>query len=170
MTKDARYGLAALLACLSAISLARSLDVPRPSPTGAVRPPSASSAASALRDGQPLDLNRANSVDLTLLPGIGPRVAERILEERTRLGGFRAPEQLLEVRGIGAKLLARVRPFVRVESEEVEGARATKLDFGRRVHGAVDEKHSQTDVDPKQPCTRRQVIETDGPKTVRRQR
>jgi competence protein ComEA len=55
-------------------------------------------------------LNLATSVDLQKLPGVGPKRAEAILALRTRLKRFRRSTDLLRVRGIGPKLLARLQP------------------------------------------------------------
>jgi len=66
--------------------------------------------------GNPLDLNAATQTDLEALPGIGPRIAEAIREERAQRGGFRAVADLLAVRGVGPVTLERLRPFVRVDS------------------------------------------------------
>ncbi|OGF24446.1 MAG: hypothetical protein A2V63_03690 [Candidatus Eisenbacteria bacterium RBG_19FT_COMBO_70_11] len=57
----------------------------------------------------PLDLNRASAVELMALPGIGPVLAERIVAHRRAHGEFRAVEDLLAVRGVGARLLERLR-------------------------------------------------------------
>lgn len=48
-----------------------------------------------------VDINRATAEELQMLPGIGPALAERILEMRERRGGFVYPEELLDVSGIG---------------------------------------------------------------------
>ena len=69
-------------------------------------------AASPFVDGL-LDLNRADSLDLIALPGIGPTLAGRILAARRAGGGFRAPEDLLRVRGIGPQTLAIVPDVLR---------------------------------------------------------
>ena len=60
----------------------------------------------------PVDINAAGKGELETLPGVGPAIAERILEERTRRGGFTSVEELLEVRGIGPATLERLRPRV----------------------------------------------------------
>ncbi|WP_212741249.1 ComEA family DNA-binding protein [Paenibacillus naphthalenovorans] len=63
-----------------------------------------------------LNLNTATAEQLDDLPGVGPSRAQAILELRQRLGGkFRSPDQLLEVKGIGAKTLEKIKPHVTVE-------------------------------------------------------
>ena len=61
-----------------------------------------------------LDLNRASADELEGLPGIGPKTAQRILEDRRTRGRFRKPSDLTRVKGIGAKTLARLLPHVTV--------------------------------------------------------
>jgi competence ComEA-like helix-hairpin-helix protein len=60
----------------------------------------------------PVDLNRATVSDLDALPGIGPVLARRIVEQRSSVGRFRRVEDLLAVRGIGPRLFERLRPLV----------------------------------------------------------
>lgn len=57
-----------------------------------------------------VDVNRAAAAELATLPGIGPKLARRILAHRRRHGPFVRPEDLRGVRGIGRRLLARIRP------------------------------------------------------------
>lgn len=47
-----------------------------------------------------IELNSADSLCLVSLPGIGPYYASRIIEYRSRTGGFSEPSQLMEIRGI----------------------------------------------------------------------
>jgi competence protein ComEA len=61
-----------------------------------------------------LDLNRASEQELEALPGIGPVLAERIVEYRQARGTFRDVEQLRKVKGIGKKKFERVRTLVHV--------------------------------------------------------
>jgi competence protein ComEA len=60
-----------------------------------------------------IDINRANAEELQKLPGIGPKLAQRILDERAKQR-FQSIEALRRVSGIGAKTLERLRPFVMV--------------------------------------------------------
>lgn len=61
----------------------------------------------------PIDINRATEQELRQLPGIGPTLARRIIEARP----FQRVEDLRRVRGIGAKTLDRLRPFITVENK-----------------------------------------------------
>ncbi len=60
---------------------------------------------------RPVDVNRAGTDELQSLPGIGPKMAQRIFEER-RKAPFRSVDELRRVRGIGPRTLERIRPFV----------------------------------------------------------
>ena len=62
----------------------------------------------------PVDLNRADSVALLDLPGVGPSLAGRIIAYRSQNGPFRRAEELLGVRGIGPATLSRLIPHVTV--------------------------------------------------------
>ena len=61
-----------------------------------------------------VDLNTADVSALDSLPGVGPVLSQRILDWRTEHGRFSSIDELGEVSGIGDKLLARIRPKVRV--------------------------------------------------------
>ena len=67
-----------------------------------------------------LDLNHASTKELTNLPTIGEKMAERIVDYREENGEFAAVDELLNVRGIGPKTLEKIRPFcyVTLENEE----------------------------------------------------
>ena len=59
-----------------------------------------------------LDLNDATAEELEGLPGIGPALAEHILERRAELGGFRTEEDVLSVYGIGEATYAAIEPYI----------------------------------------------------------
>lgn len=61
-----------------------------------------------------VSLNSADQTTLESLPGVGPVLAERIIEWRTTNGGFTTVEELNEVSGIGEKLFAQISPKVSV--------------------------------------------------------
>ncbi len=62
----------------------------------------------------PVNLNTANLAALDTLPGVGPVLAQRILDWRSQHGRFSSVDELGEVSGIGDKLLEQIRPKVRV--------------------------------------------------------
>ncbi|MGI6514326.1 MAG: hypothetical protein GX052_00400 [Syntrophomonadaceae bacterium] len=71
------------------------------------------SSSSVFNSDGPLDLNAATVEELDQrLPGIGPALAQRIVDYRQRTGGFRAVEELLEVSGIGEKKYAEIKDLV----------------------------------------------------------
>jgi len=63
---------------------------------------------------EPLDLNSATLDELIDLPGIGPVLAQRIIEYREKHGGFKTVEELLEIRGIGPKRFEQLKGRVRL--------------------------------------------------------
>jgi competence protein ComEA len=62
-----------------------------------------------------VNVNTAPIVELAELPGIGPTLAERIVEYRETNGPFRTPDDLRKVKGIGAKTLETLVPHVRFD-------------------------------------------------------
>lgn len=83
-----------------------------PAPTSAppAEPPRAAGALRKL-----INVNTAGQGELELLPGIGPALAKRIIEHRAAKGPFRRVDDLDAVKGIGPKILERLRPQVTVE-------------------------------------------------------
>jgi competence ComEA-like helix-hairpin-helix protein len=62
----------------------------------------------------PLDLNAATTTQLVQVPGIGPATAKAIVQFREKSGPFQRVEDLLAIRGISARKLAEIRPYVTV--------------------------------------------------------
>ena len=60
-------------------------------------------------------VNAASTSELASLPGIGPTLAQRILEDRTAHGHFLTLADLKRVKGINRKVLEQVRAFVRFD-------------------------------------------------------
>ena len=65
-----------------------------------------------VRAPRPVALNTADLTSLEALPGVGPVLAQRILDWRTQHGRFSSVDELGEVSGIGEKLLAQLTPLV----------------------------------------------------------
>ena len=60
----------------------------------------------------PIDVDVADAAALEALPGIGPALARRIVDDRARQGAFGSLEGLGQVRGVGPRLLARLSAHV----------------------------------------------------------
>lgn len=60
----------------------------------------------------PINLNTATSEELQLVPGIGPATADKILQMRKSYGAFKSVDDLLAIRGIGAKRLEKMRKYL----------------------------------------------------------
>lgn len=61
-----------------------------------------------------VNLNTATTAELEALPGIGARVAERIVEYRKQKGSFKKIEEIMNVQGIGEKSFLKLRPQLSV--------------------------------------------------------
>jgi competence protein ComEA len=127
----AKAGGALKGADVGAINLARVLvdgeqvRVPRPGEVLA-QPgtPTAAGTAGALGSGAGgsgpgaggglVNLNTATAAELEELPGVGPVLAQRILDWRTEHGRFMSVDELGEVSGIGDKIFAQLQPKVTV--------------------------------------------------------
>jgi comEA protein len=65
-----------------------------------------------------VNINTAAQFELSILPGLGPSLAERIVEHRETNGDFTSIEELSNVNGIGSALIERMRPFIAIEASQ----------------------------------------------------
>jgi competence protein ComEA len=88
--------VATALAVAFALTLASGLAVAaaKPAPAGKV------------------NINTASAEQLTVLPGIGPKLAARIVEYRQKSGAFKSVQELMNVRGVGEKNLKKIEPYL----------------------------------------------------------
>jgi comEA protein len=78
-----------------------------------------------LKAGKPatiVNLNTATVTELASLPGIGTKVAARIVEYRMKKGPFRKIEELMNVQGIGEKTFLKLRPQLTVAARPEQAA------------------------------------------------
>jgi len=73
-------------------------------------------------DGEKININTADAQQLTQLAKVGPAVAQKIVEYREAHGPFKTPEDLLQVKGVGPKILELNKDRISVGGE----ARAKK--------------------------------------------
>ena len=78
----------------------------------------AMSGAQLVTLGLPLNLNRVTAADLAAVPGLGPALAQRIVDYRQAHGPFKQIEDLSEIPGIGPQTLPRLTPYLGLGSPE----------------------------------------------------
>lgn len=71
--------------------------------------------ALAEESAQVVNINEADSAQLSLLPRVGPALAKRIIDFREGFGPFRSPEDLMLVQGIGEKTFALMKDHIVIE-------------------------------------------------------
>ncbi len=90
-----RNRIAAALAFVLAFTLSSGLALAaKPAPTGKV------------------NINTASAQQFTTLPGVGEKMAARIVEYRQKQGGFKSVQELMNVKGLGEKNLAKLQPYL----------------------------------------------------------
>lgn len=70
----------------------------------------------------PIDINRAERADLRTIPGVGDKLADRIVAHREANGPFASLDDLRRVSGVGPATLTRLRQYLRI-APTVRGAR-----------------------------------------------
>src|SRR3990172_5430537 len=87
----------ACLAAVLAVSLSSGVALAaKPAPTGKV------------------NINTASAEQLSTLPGIGPKLAARIVDHRQKSGAFKSTQELMNVQGIGEKNYQSLQPYLTV--------------------------------------------------------
>jgi competence protein ComEA len=85
-----------------------------------VAPPLMAQTAQTRTDARPakaavvVNLNTASSAELETLPGVGAKMAARIIEYRQKKGPFKKIEELMNVQGIGEKNFLKLKPQLTV--------------------------------------------------------
>ncbi|MDK2856201.1 MAG: competence protein ComEA [Bacillota bacterium] len=80
--------------------------------TGAAGTATGPAAGSAAAGGGKVNINTAGVAELDTLPGIGPALAQRIIDYRAAHGPFKSIEDLKNVSGIGEKKFAEIKDYV----------------------------------------------------------
>ena len=63
-----------------------------------------------------ININTATVEQLASLPGVGVKLAARIVEHRQKAGCFKSAQELMTVQGIGEKNFAKLQPYLTAEA------------------------------------------------------
>ena len=91
--------------CLAVVSGSLSAAPAQSAPPGAAKRESAKATPSTAV----VNLNTASAAELQTLPGIGAKVAARIIEYREKKGPFKKIEEVMNVQGVGEKSFLKLR-------------------------------------------------------------
>jgi competence protein ComEA len=121
-TGPAKFFAVAILGCASLFGLAWAVlgaaqppilqPAARPAPLHGASSSAGSTAASPDPSlGRRININTASVAELEVLPGIGPALARRIVDDRTASGPFASLDHLDRVKGIGPRTIEKLRPL-----------------------------------------------------------
>ncbi len=96
-----RRALALGFALLVAVASAGPAFAAKPAPAGKV------------------NVNSASAEQLVTLPGVGPKLAARIVEYRQKAGGFKSIQEVMNVQGIGEKNFEKLQPYLALGDAKV---------------------------------------------------
>lgn len=103
--------------------------------------PAAEEAAAPAK--KTVNVNQASADELARLPRIGPSLAGKIVAHRAQHGPFKRAEDLMEVKGVGEKMFALIKPYVAVsgpttltEKVTAKGSRAAKASPKKKAAAA----------------------------------
>ena len=106
---------------------------------GALSLPAAAVADDASETAKKVNINQASAAQLAYLPRIGAKAADRIVEYRKAHGSFGKAEELMEVKGVGERRYADLKPYITLSGPTTLAAKVRSSSSGAR-RGAGSKK------------------------------
>jgi competence ComEA-like helix-hairpin-helix protein len=94
--------------CLSLMLLGPAFAAQKPDKPPKEKPVSTDTEKAAKKPDKPVDINNASEKELTMLPGVGPKIAKEIAAARP----FQSVDDLKKVKGIGDKSFSAMKTYV----------------------------------------------------------
>ncbi len=95
-----------------------------------------------------VNINEASSAEIARLPRVGTKLADRIVAHRKEHGPFRRPEDLMQVKGVGEKFFASLKPYVAVSGPTTLAEKvSSKGSRGGKGSGAAKSRTSKKSAD-----------------------
>jgi|GEM_PF-1746458 len=85
-----------------------------------------------------VNINTASADQLSMLPRIGPAIAQRIVDHRDENGKFSDPEDLMLVRGIGEKTFDLIAPWITVDGDTTLSGKVSNAEARERLADGAD--------------------------------
>lgn len=73
--------------------------------------------AGSLSAQEKVDVNKATFAQLEKIPGIGPDMAKKIIDQRKELGSYKNVDQILQIKGIGPKTIEKIAPYLTIDGK-----------------------------------------------------
>jgi competence protein ComEA len=85
-----------------------------------------------------VNINSATAQQLESLPGVGPKLAARIVEYRQKAGGFKSAQELMNVKGIGEKNFEKIQAHVSTSGEASKGSAKGGMETAKGAKASPD--------------------------------
>ena len=87
-----------------------------------------------------VNINQASTEELARLPRVGKKLAERIVAHRKEHGAFKRVEDVMEVKGVGEKMFASLKPYLSVAGQTTLAEKVSSAKSGGRRPRSASKK------------------------------
>ena len=87
-----------------------------------------------------VNINQASATELARLPRVGAKLADRIVQHRKEHGAFKRAEDLMEVKGVGEKMFASLKPYLSIAGQTTLAEKVSSAKSGGRRPRSASKK------------------------------